>query len=156
MQVGDRVRLKEGWLHFMDRDKYPLYGAEGIVIRRNVPPEESQEPFINMGGKGEMLEVRWAGTNILALVYAEQVQSIDDKLIINPYVVGDRVRFKNEVLHRAYPNFYPPVGTRGTVTAITGAEEVSVKWKRGSTSLTDEWMAHISDIELRGTLWQRN
>lgn len=59
------------------------------------------------------------------------------------YKFGDKVVFVAEEKHKEHPEYYPKVGTVGTVT-INGTKCVEVKWKKGSTSQHDTWVAdHI-------------
>lgn len=61
------------------------------------------------------------------------------------YKVGDKVVFVAEEKHKEYPQYYPKVGTVGTVT-INGGTNVEVKWEKGSTSKGDTWFADYISV----------
>lgn len=51
------------------------------------------------------------------------------------YAVGDRVEFIDADSHEDYPDFYPPVGTVGEVTAVLcGGKMINVHWPKGTTA----------------------
>ena len=52
------------------------------------------------------------------------------------YKTGDKVVFISEEEHKEFPNFYPEVGTVGTVVNVHGFVAL-VKWEQGSTSKGD-------------------
>ena len=57
------------------------------------------------------------------------------------------VRRRNRTLHSAYPEFYPPAKTIGTVVEIgeSGykyADLVGVQWPSGTTSGNDIWWCY--------------
>ena len=59
------------------------------------------------------------------------------------------VKCRNHTLHSAYPEFYPPAKTIGTVVAFeesgfTRADEdlVRVQWPSGTTSGDDSWWCY--------------
>lgn len=153
MEVGDKVVLIDGWLHFLDSSVYPPYGTSGTVIRHSVKPEEVENDYAKISGKGALIEVKWENTQDLTVLFEDQVQSANLALPASKFHVGDSVAFIAEKLHKEHPDFYPPVGTAGTVIAITGKGELCVRWKRGSTSMTDIWMAMEDDIEKRAESW---
>ena len=61
------------------------------------------------------------------------------------YEVGDKVVFVAEEKHKEYPQYYPKVGTVGTVT-INYKKSVEVKWEKGSTSKDDTWLADYISV----------
>ena len=61
------------------------------------------------------------------------------------------VRRRNRTLHSAYPEFYPPVKTIGTVIKIdesgythADGDMVRVQWPSGTTSGDDSWWCYSS------------
>ena len=54
------------------------------------------------------------------------------------YKVGDKVVFVDKKKHEEHPEFYPEVGTVGTVVAVDGHDEL-IKWEEGSTTKDDTW-----------------
>ena len=54
------------------------------------------------------------------------------------YKVRDKVVFVDKKKHEEHPEFYPEVGTVGTVVGV-GVNDVFVKWKKGSTTEDDTW-----------------
>ena len=62
--------------------------------------------------------------------------------------VGDRVKYIGKD-HREMPEFYPPVGTIGTVVKqLNEYDDVYVQWEKGSTSKEDCWYCDRHDVEL--------
>jgi hypothetical protein len=60
---------------------------------------------------------------------------------------GDRVEFIDAEMHARCPEFYPPVGTIGTVV-FSASAGVRVQWPEGSTSKDDEWVAGVDLLRL--------
>lgn len=71
---------------------------------------------------------------------------------MHQFKVGDRVRFTGPFAaecHELESRWYPPVGTVGTVSyAQQAANEICVKWPRGSTAGQGEWWAFVECLEL--------
>lgn len=64
------------------------------------------------------------------------------------FKVGDKVRYIGKD-HREMPEFYPPVGTIGTVINQSNeCDDVYVQWEKGSTSRKDCWYCDRHDVEL--------
>lgn len=61
------------------------------------------------------------------------------------YKTGDKVVFISEEEHKEFPNFYPEVGTVGTVVNVHGFVAL-VKWEQGSTSKGDCWWCNCDKI----------
>ena len=66
---------------------------------------------------------------------------------MSKFKAGDKVRFIGEGLHKHSPQYYPKVGTIGTVKACD-AIEVMVQWPIGSTSVDDMWRCEAESLEL--------
>lgn len=60
--------------------------------------------------------------------------------------VGDKVRYIGTE-HEAYPQYYPMLGTIGTVK---GVDEINcyIQWAKGTTSKNDCWYCYKGDVEL--------
>ena len=64
---------------------------------------------------------------------------------------GDRVEFTDMVLHRQAPNYYPRIGTVGTVVLRNDEDcDVYVQWPKGTTSLDDRWWASPDTLRFVG------
>lgn len=61
--------------------------------------------------------------------------------------VGKYVKFIDDVLYKASPNFYPVVGTFGVVLEAEGGE-ICVQWPHGTTSDDDMWWCFKTDVEI--------
>lgn len=61
--------------------------------------------------------------------------------------IGDRVRFTDENLHIDEPRWFPEVGTIGVVMQDGVDRSLRIQWKKGSTSLNDNWWCPIQAIE---------
>ena len=148
MEIGDKVILMEGWLHYMNDRVYPLYGTQGTVVRVGVERKENPENLVMMVGTGDMVEVQWAGTEQKTLVFESQIQLASKPMPDSAFELGDTVRFIDTEQHRLYPQFYPPVGTKGKVDNVCSNEEYGVRWKKGTTSGSDVWLVNTHMVEL--------
>ena len=54
------------------------------------------------------------------------------------YKVGDKVVFVDKKKHEEHPEFFPEVGTVGTVVGVD-SYDIFVKWEEGSTTQGDTW-----------------
>ena len=61
--------------------------------------------------------------------------------------VGDKVRYIGKD-HREMPEFYPKIGTIGTIVKEGGDTDWYIQWPKGSTSKEDCWYCDENDIEL--------
>lgn len=66
---------------------------------------------------------------------------------MSKFNVGDKVRYIGEY-HREMPEFYPEIGTIGTVVKEDGDIGWYIQWPKGSTSRKDCWCYDENDIEL--------
>lgn len=67
---------------------------------------------------------------------------------MSKFNVGDKVRYIGKD-HNDMPEFYPPVGTIGTVVnQLNEYDDVYVQWEKASTSKEDCWYCGKYDIEL--------
>lgn len=148
MEVGNKVILMEGWLHYMNEKVYPIYGTQGTVVRVGVDREENTENIVMMVGSGDMVEVQWDGSDKKTLVFESQLQFASLPMPENKFGIGDTVRFIADDQHKQYPQFYPPVGTKGKIDNICAGDEYGIRWKKGTTSGNDTWLATGRMIEL--------
>lgn len=73
-------------------------------------------------------------------IIKEHIAEFKEMAVKTDYKTGDKVVFINAEKHEKWPQFYPKVGTVGTVVdeeIIMG--NVFVKWTEGSTSERDTW-----------------
>lgn len=61
--------------------------------------------------------------------------------------VGSKVRMIDETGHRDIPDWFPDVGTVGTVTEV-GFHTHLIQWPKKSTSKTDEWYCADTCLEV--------
>ena len=67
---------------------------------------------------------------------------------MSKFNVGDKVRYIGKK-HNDMPEFYPPVGTIGTVVnQLNECDNVYIQWEKASTSKDDYWYCNRHDIEL--------
>ena len=66
---------------------------------------------------------------------------------MSKFNVGDKVRYIGKD-HREMPEFYPEIGTIGTVAKDGGDTDWRIQWPKGSTSGKDYWYCDENDIEL--------
>ena len=61
--------------------------------------------------------------------------------------VGDRVQYIGKD-HNDMPEFYPEIGTIGTIVKESGDTDWYIQWPKGSTSGDDKWYCDKNDVEL--------
>lgn len=66
---------------------------------------------------------------------------------MSKFNVDDKVRYIGKD-HREMPEFYPEIGTIGTVVKEDGDADWYIQWPKGSTSRKDCWYCYENDIEL--------
>ena len=66
---------------------------------------------------------------------------------MSKFNVGDKVRYIGKD-HREMPEFYPEIGTIGTVVKEGGDTDWYIQWLKGNTSKEDCWYCDENDIEL--------
>lgn len=66
---------------------------------------------------------------------------------MSKFNVGDKVRYIGTE-HDIYPQWYPIVGTLGTVLKNANRIECYIQWEKGSTSNEDCWYCSKHEIEL--------
>ena len=68
----------------------------------------------------------------------------------NNFQVGDEVVFVNSEMHEACPEYYPKVGTVGTIVEVLPTSSVldlRIQWPKGSTSGNDKWAVLYDWVE---------
>ena len=66
---------------------------------------------------------------------------------MSKFNVGDKVKYIGKD-HRETPEFYPEIGTIGTVVKESEDTDWYIQWPKGSTSGKDCWYCYENDIEL--------
>lgn len=66
---------------------------------------------------------------------------------MSKFNIGDKVRYIGKD-HREMPEFYPEIGTVGTVVKEGGDSDWYIQWPKGSTSRKDCWYCDENDIVL--------
>lgn len=66
---------------------------------------------------------------------------------MSKFNVGDKVRYIGKD-HTEMPEFYPEIGTIGTVVKESVDTDWYIQWPKGSTSKKDCWYCDENDIEL--------
>lgn len=66
---------------------------------------------------------------------------------MSKFSIGDKVRYIGKK-HREMPEFYPEIGTIGTVVKGGRDTDWYIQWTKGSTSGEDCWNCDENDIEL--------
>lgn len=66
---------------------------------------------------------------------------------MSKFNVGNKVKYIGKK-HKDSPEFYPPVGTIGTVVQDVDGVDYYIQWPKGSTSRKDCWYCDENDIEL--------
>ena len=66
---------------------------------------------------------------------------------MSKFNVGDKVRYIGKD-HKEMPEFYPEIGTIGTVVRESENADWYIQWPKGSTSRKDCWYCYENDIEL--------
>lgn len=66
---------------------------------------------------------------------------------MSKFNIGDKVRYIGKD-HKEMPEFYPEIGTIGTVVKEDGDTDWYIQWPKGSTSRKDCWYCGENDIEL--------
>lgn len=66
---------------------------------------------------------------------------------MSKFNIGDKVRYIGDD-HGEMPEFYPKIGTIGTVVKEDGDTDWYIQWPKGSTSGEDCWYCDKNDVEL--------
>lgn len=159
--IGDEVMMIDDELHAYSPIYYPAKGSIGVVVQYSSCDETAlvdwgQDSGVDLNDNNEY--AWWCGEKRLAKVNANtQVNAQKGVCNMSKFKVGDKVVFTNAEKHEKVSQFYPAVGTVGTVVKIdTGllgenallvdwgnAEGVDV-WEDGTTS----WWCNEVDVKL--------
>ena len=66
---------------------------------------------------------------------------------MSKFNIGDKVKYIGKD-HNDMPEFYPEIGTIGTIVKESGDTDWYIQWPKGSTSRKDCWYCDENDIEL--------
>lgn len=159
--IGDEVMMIDDELHAYSPIYYPAKGSIGVVVQYSSCDETAlvdwgQDSGVDLNDNNEY--AWWCGEKRLAKVNANtQVNAQKGVCNMSKFKVGDKVVFTNAEKHEKVSQFYPAVGTVGTVVKIdTGllgentllvdwgnAEGIDV-WEDGTTS----WWCNEVDVKL--------
>lgn len=158
LNVGDEVMMINDELHAECPENYPAKGSIGVVVWYS--PRDTialidwgQDSGVDRNLHGEY--ACWCSVRYFAKVNANtQVNTRKEVCNMNKFKVGDKVVFTNAKKHETSSEFYPAVGTVGTVREVGeydgeilcvdwgNAEGVDV-WKDG----TKTWWCNEWDVE---------
>ena len=143
--VGDEVMMIEDELHAKYPENYPAKGSIGVVVEYSLRDETAlvdwgQDSGVNCNLHGKY--TWWCGEKRLAKVNANtQVNAQKEVCNMSKFKVGDKVVFTNAEKHEKVSQFYPVVGTVGTVRTIDGGvfgeNTLFVNW--GNAEGVDVW-----------------
>lgn len=138
-QVGDGVKLISGKGIDNESNRYfPPIGTTGEVVELGSDYCFVQWPKNTTYGNGV-----WACPNhFLKKVTEHWVPATKDNV-----KVGSKVRVIEETAHKDNPQWFPNVGTVGTITEV-GFHIHLVQWPEGTTSRTDEWYCDDTRLEV--------
>lgn len=122
LNVGDEVMMMEDKPHAKFPENYPAKGSIGVVVQYS--PDDGtalvdwgQDSGVDLNDNNEY--AWWCGEKRLAKVNANtQVNTQKEVCNMSKFKVGDKVVFTNAEKHEKVSQFYPAVGTVGTVVKI--------------------------------------
>lgn len=145
LNVGDKVMMMENEFHTKYPENYPAKGSIGVVVQYSLRDETAlvdwgQDSGVNCNLNGKY--TWWCGEKRLAKVNANtQVNTQKEVCNMSKFKVGDKVVFTNAKKHEMVSQFYPVVGTVGTVkmigTGVLGENTLMVDW--GNAEGVDVW-----------------
>lgn len=145
LNVGDKVMMMENEFHTKYPENYPAKGSIGVVVQYSLRDETAlvdwgQDSGVNCNLNGKY--TWWCGEKRLAKVNANtQVNTQKEVCNMSKFKVGDKVVFTNAKKHEMVSQFYPVVGTVGTVkmigTEVLGENTLMVDW--GNAEGVDVW-----------------
>lgn len=119
--AGDKVMMIDEEAHASCPDNYPPKGTIGVVVAYSLRDETA---LVNWGkGSGVNPNVKddyawWCNEKRLEKVSANVTNTQEEDANMNKYNVGDKVIFINAQKHESHNEYYPAVGTVGTVVKI--------------------------------------
>ena len=145
LNIGDEVMMMENEFHTKYPENYPAKGSIGVVVQYSLRDETAlvdwgQDSGVNCNLNGKY--TWWCGEKRLAKVNANtQVNTQKEVCNMSKFKVGDKVVFTNAKKHEMVSQFYPVVGTVGTVkmigTGVLGENTLMVDW--GNAEGVDVW-----------------
>ena len=141
--AGDKVMMMDGKAHALCPDTYPPKGTIGVVVNYSLRDETA---LVNWG-KGSGVEPNdedeyawWCGEKRLEKVSAN---AQEEEANMNKFNVGDKVVFINAQKHKSHSEYYPAVGTVGTVVKIDEhpIEDFGLLVNWGDAKGVDVWQA---------------
>lgn len=147
LNVGDKVMMMDEKAHASCPDNYPPKGTIGVVVNYSLRDETA---LVNWG-KGSGVEPNdedeyawWCGEKRLEKVSANTQEKQKEEVNINKFNIGDKVVFINAQKHKSHSEYYPAVGTIGTVVKIDEHPMIEdfgllVNW--GDAKGVDVWQA---------------
>nr|DAV01947.1 MAG TPA: hypothetical protein [Caudoviricetes sp.] len=145
LNVGDEVMMIEDELHAKYPENYPAKGSIGVVVQYSPRDKMALVDWGQDSGVNCNLHDKytwWCGEKRLAKVNANtQVNTQKEVCNMSKFKVGDKVVFTNAKKHEMVSQFYPVVGTVGTVkmigTGVLGENTLMVDW--GNAEGVDVW-----------------
>ena len=146
LNVGDEVMMMEKEPHAYNPEYYPIKGSIGVVIQYSLRDESALVDWGQDSGVDLNMHNNeyawWCGEKRLAKVNANtQVNTQKEVCNMSKFKVGDKVVFTNAEKHEKVSQFYPVVGTVGTVRTIDGGvfgeNTLFVNW--GNAEGVDVW-----------------
>ena len=122
LNVGDEVMMMEKEPHAYNPECYPIKGSIGVVVWYSPDDETAlidwgQDSGVDLNEHDEY--AWWCGEKRLAKVNANtQANTQKEVCNMSKFNVGDKVVFANTEKHKKVSQFYPVVGTVGTVKMI--------------------------------------
>lgn len=139
--VGDEVMMIDNEFHEYNPKIYPAKGSIGVVVK--CLPDS--EPVLVDWGQDSGVDSNlhdeyawWCGKKRLAKVNTNtQVNAQKEVCNMSKFKVGDKVVFTNAEKHEKVSQFYPVVGTVGTVKRVISDNTLLVNW--GNAEGVDVW-----------------
>lgn len=149
--VGDEVMMIDNEFHECNPKIYPAKGSIGVVVKW-LPDSEpvlvdwGQDSGVDSNSHDEY--AWWCDKKRLAKVNANtQVNTQKEVCNMSKFKVGDKVVFTNAQKHETISQFYPVVGTIGTVktigTGALGENTLLVDWGDATMS----WWCSEDDVK---------
>lgn len=147
-KVGDKVVFISKEQHDKNSLFYPPEGTIGTVFKK-----DDDGTYWVTWPEGTTLKCRGHYPENTWNIHAKYIKRVQNNAI---FKVGDKVRAISNAVHRGSPEFYPPVGTIGTVISVNTWEQddsivsLDIKWPSGTTSRDDVWLCSSNYVELVG------
>lgn len=151
LNVGDEVMMIDEKHHAYNPECYPAKGSIGVVVEYSPCDETALVDWGQDSGVDSNLDGEyawWCGEQRLTKVNANtQVNTQKEVCNMSKFKVGDKVVFTNAKKHEMVSQFYPVVGTIGTVktigTGALGENTLLVDWGDDTMS----WWCSEDDVK---------